>query len=423
MKKSAIVTAVAALALPAAIHAADDDGFFAQLMGEDKPAQTAVEANAQVSTQPKDAAQETPNAEDEVIGESMKKELTDVLGDSFPGQAKKDDRRRVFHTLPQCALVRSGKAYVLPPGGGEWSEAKETVHYPLGTTFRSVGENAEVLVSFGVGVEVVLKGDASFGTLAERIGSLSRTVTLSSGTIEVSVPSTGLAEGTSLVIAAPGFKVFNLKGKSRYIYEDSGDGDNAVVRCITDSLEMSGRHFSISGMRAANVVRIRTSKDALFTGIFGLRGDCNLRLDQGRFIVKDLETGEDKIEDRHLDWKLSPRTCARIYRAIPAIGDPDLTKRTMSVTAMTFNEAGEMKNRCAFSERRAEINTGEMGPTSKKDREEIARRAAQATETMAAEEQKPAAAAQEQPTASPEPASEPASAPASEPAQDSDPFM
>jgi hypothetical protein len=95
----------------------------------------------------------------------------------------------------------------------------------------------------------------------------------------------------------------------------------------------------------------------------------------------------------------------------------------MSVTAMTFNEAGEMKNRCAFSERRAEINTGEMGPTSKKDREEIARRAAQATETMAAEEQKPAAAAQEQPTASPEPASEPASAPASEPAQDSDPFM
>jgi len=384
MKKSAIVSTVAALALPIAAFAAEDDDFFAQLAGE-TPAAPAPAAEAQPAAE----QNSTPPAADSpegIIGESMTKELTDVLGDSFPGQTAKEDRKRVFYTLPQCALVRSGKAFVLPPGGGEWKEAKETVHYPLGSTFRSVGADAEVLISFGIGIEVTLKGDSSFGTLAEPIGSVSRTLTLVSGTFEIAVPATGLPEGASMSVSAPGFKVFNLKGKSRYIYDNSGDSDNAVVRCITDSMEIAGRHFSISGMRAATVVRIRTSRDVLYTGIFGLRGDCNLRLDQGRFIVKDLESGEDKVEDRHLDWKLSPRTCARIYRAIPAVGDPDLTKRTMSVTAMTFNEVGEMKNRCAFSEGRPEINTGEMGPTSKKDREEIAKRAAQATETVSAEE-------------------------------------
>ena len=389
MKKSAIVSTVAALALPIAAFAAEDDDFFAQLTGE-KPAAPAPAAEVQPAAE-QNATPPAADSAEGIIGESMTKELTDVLGDSFPGHTAKDDRKRVFHTLPQCALVRSGKAFVLPPGGGEWKEAKETIHYPLGSTFRSVGTNAEVLVSLGVGIEVTLKGDSSFGTLAEPIGSVSRTLTLASGTFEVAVPATGLPEGASLSVAAPGFKVFNLKGKSRYVYDGSGDGDNAVVRCITDSLEISGRHFHISGVRAATVVRIRTSMDALYTSIFGLRGDCNLRLDQGRFVVKDLESGEDKFEDRHLDWKLSPRTCARIYRAIPSVGDPDLTKRAMSVTIMTFNEAGEMKNRCAFSEGRAEINTGEMGPTSKKDREEMAKRAAQATETITADEAKSAA--------------------------------
>ena len=212
MKKSAIVSTVAALALPIAAFAAGDDDFFAQLSGEN-PAVPAPAAEVQPAAAEQNATPPAADSAEGIIGESMTKELTDVLGDSFPGHTAKDDRKRVFHTLPQCALVKSGKAFVLPPGGGEWKEAKETIHYPLGSTFRSVGTNAEVLVSLGVGIEVTLKGDSSFGTLAEPIGSVSRTLTLVSGTFEVAVPATGLPEGASLSVAAPGFKVFNLKGK------------------------------------------------------------------------------------------------------------------------------------------------------------------------------------------------------------------
>ena len=53
----------------------------------------------------------------------------------------------------------------------------------------------------------------------------------------------------------------------------------------------------------------------------------------------------------------------------------------MAVTVMTFDAAGELRNRCAFTEGRVEVNSGELGPTSKKDREDLAKRAANVTES------------------------------------------
>ena len=69
----------------------------------------------------------------------------------------------------------------------------------------------------------------------------------------------------------------------------------------------------------------------------------------------------------------------RIHRAKPGIGEK------MAVTIMTFDASGELKNRCAFTEHTVEVNSGELGPTSKKDREEIAKKAAEATETVTVE--------------------------------------
>ena len=132
-------------------------------------------------------------------------------------------------------------------------------------------------------------------------------------------------------------------------------------------------------MKAAQEVEIRASQDLLFTGLYGKRGDYIVRLDQGRVQVKDYETGKINIEDKVLDWKLSPQTAVRIHRAVPALGE------RMSVTVMTFDAAGELKNRCAFAEKLVEVNSGELGPTSKKDREELAKKAAEATVNVAAE--------------------------------------
>ncbi|MBQ1344763.1 MAG: hypothetical protein IIY62_00230, partial [Kiritimatiellae bacterium] len=230
-----------------------------------------------------------------------------------------------------------------------------------------------------------------FGTRAQALGEKSRTIVLGYGTIDVKLPR-NLPEGL-FVVTAPSFKAINLAGESRYTHRRSedldknakrrhvgdGDGEDWLVRCVTGTLTVEGRHFRIPAMKAAQEVEIRASQDLLFTGLYGKRGDYIVRLDQGRVQVKDYETGKINIEDKVLDWKLSPQTAVRIHRAVPALGE------RMSVTVMTFDAAGELKNRCAFAEKLVEVNSGELGPTSKKDREELAKKAAEATVNVAAE--------------------------------------
>lgn len=320
-------------------------------------------------------------------------------GDADLPSVKGARKDKYFHILPFCRRLDlesrpdrpAGKAEVLTPMAKEWVPVKEGRFYPLGSTYRTTGPATRLRMQFGNEVEVVIGGEAEFGTRAQALDEKSRTVTLGYGTINVKLPL-NMPEGL-FVVTTPSFKAINLAGESRYTHkrpEDldkrakrrhfgDGDGEDWIVRCVTGMLTIEGRHFRIPSMKAAQEVEIRASQDLLFTGLYGKRGDYIVKLDQGRVMVKDFETGERKIEDKVLDWKLSPQTAVRIHRAVPALGE------RMSVTVMTFDASGELKNRCAFAEKMVEVNSGELGPTSKKDREELAKKAAEATENVAAE--------------------------------------
>ena len=141
-------------------------------------------------------------------------------------------------------------------------------------------------------------------------------------------------------------------------------------------MSIEGRHFSIVQMRAQNVVRIRMSHDMLFTCITGLGGDYMSKLDQGLVEVKNYETGVSTIEQKFLDWKISPQTNVRIHRAVPKIGEK------LAVTTMTFDASGVLCNSCSFVEERFEVNTGETAPIAKERKAELAKKAQEASESV-----------------------------------------
>lgn len=282
----------------------------------------------------------------------------------------------VFTALTLCRFTE-GASEVKKPGL-EWEAAEEGKFYPLGSSFRT-GEGAKMVLEFGIGASATISGAASFSTRSQPLGVLSRTLTLGSGVLELKLPD-NLPEG-AFFITARGFTVKNPAGESKFTYTDKGDGDEVVVRCVTGSLALEGRHFAIPAMRAADELKIRTGHDHLYTGLFGTSGDYLVKLEQG-IVTKD-EVQDDgsvkKVEERSvLDWRLSPSTRVEIMRSVPAIGE------RMSVYITTWDAAGEKCNECAYSEGRAEVNTGELVRASKADSDELAKRAAEATETTQA---------------------------------------
>ena len=58
----------------------------------------------------------------------------------------------------------------------------------------------------------------------------------------------------------------------------------------------------------------------------------------------------------------------------------------MSVHTMAFDASGERKSECYFCEGRAEVNSGELVAKDRRSGEELAKRAAEATETTAAKD-------------------------------------
>ena len=277
---------------------------------------------------------------------------------------------KFFYTLSTVSRLE-GTAEVLKPGARDWESAVEGRFYPLGSVYRTIGAGTHLTVSFGRECNVVIVGEASFGTRGQGLEVKSRAILLKSGVITVDLPR-GLPEGL-FSVNAPGFSVVNPAGKASYRYVKTGDGDKATVRCITGSLSVEGLHFKILSMRAANEVCIQTSQDALFTGIYGTCGDYICKLDQGLFKVRDIETGESHTEQKFLEWKMSPQTAVRIQRAVPEIGE------NMAVTVMTFDAAGNLKNRCAFAENRFEVNSGELALHDKDSQAELEKKAAEAT--------------------------------------------
>lgn len=280
-----------------------------------------------------------------------------------------NDEQKVFFTLPCCRRV-TGAAEVMKPGAEAWEAVEEGRFYPLGSTYRTVGAASRLLVQFGLGCEVVAKGDSRFGTRPQPLGVKGRTVVLGGGELHVKMPR-DLTNGL-FSVAAPGFVARDLCGASIFRYQNLPDGDLADIRCESGSLAIGGRHFTVTGLKSTNELKIRTSQDQLVSELVGVSGDISVRLDQGLRQIPDIETQETRIEAQILVWNLSPETAVRIHRAVPAVGEK------LSVTVMTFDASGALKNRCAFTEGRYELTTGEQGPTSEKEREEIAKQAAAA---------------------------------------------
>ena len=299
----------------------------------------------------------------------------DAEMEGLPAVQTNEAPMRVFTVLPLCRRIE-GRASVRKPGG-EWEPALEGKFYPLGTSFRAE-EGGTLSVAFGRTSFVTVENGSEFGTRAQGLGEKSRTLVLARGSIALRLPD-NLPEGVFFV-TAPGFTVKNPAGESAITYADKGDGDEAVILCRTGSLAVEGRHFDIPVMRAADELKIRTSHDNLFTSLYGTSGNYIVKIDQGMCTHEDINDEGERtvvVEKGFLDWHLSPRTKVVINRSVPAIGE------RMSVHTMTFDAAGVLQNERAFSEGRAEVNSGELVMKAVNG-EDLAKKAADLTETTAA---------------------------------------
>ena len=262
---------------------------------------------------------------------------------------------KFFYPLVRCDEISGATMDVLKPRGSTWTRAVEGKYYPLGSSFRvtpAVIGPTKVSVAFGMGSYILITNATEFATREIAIGDPARVVELRKGILDVSLPRT-LKDGL-FSVAAPHFTCCNMAGDSRFEYMPLDDGDEAVIRVITGSLALKGRHYEIARMGVANQIRIRTTKDALFTSIRGESGDSLVKLDQGLTQSKDYETGEVKETTKTLDFQLSPLCAIKIFRKASAIGG------RMAVSIMTFIGNGQMTHRCAFAENRSNVNSGEL---------------------------------------------------------------
>ena len=255
---------------------------------------------------------------------------------------------RHFHTLVRFSLS-DGDVQVKSPRETEFKKAVEGRFYPNGSTFRTSGGTSE----FEFGKECVLKvvGDAEFMTRDAEISSPQRTVMPLRGKFVVSLPRT-LPTGL-FTMAFPNFTAKDLAGESHFELAPSGDGDETVVHVITGMLAIEGPHYKVLRMSAADRMRIRTTGDSLFTSLRGEAGDYKVSLDQGCMSYKDPITGEVKKQDKRLDFSLTPQCAIKIFRKRSQVGG------RMVVSMMTFDPAGEMRNRFTFAEGTSSVNFGE----------------------------------------------------------------
>lgn len=285
------------------------------------------------------------------------------------------EARSPFATLPFCKYT-SGTAEVQKPGG-EWTAVEEGKFYPLGTAFRTRGEG-RMTVAFGKDSSAEIAGEAMFATKAQAISVKSRTLVLGAGTVNVTLPD-GLPEGMFFV-TAPGFTARNLSGVSRFAYAKTATGDRTVIRCVTGTLGVEGRHFEIAQMRAANVLVLSDEHDHLATTLEDQSGDYVVKLDQGVRTVSEV-TAEGKTVEKPVaekaELKLTTNMKVCITRAVPSIGE------RMSVFVIAFDAAGNpLGSGVSFCEGRAEVNSGVLvKPVKSESSETLAKAAAEASET------------------------------------------
>lgn len=259
-----------------------------------------------------------------------------------------------FTSLFKCERA-TGAVQILKPNASEWTAVKERRYYPLGSSVRildEAGTSGSAEFSFGPESSLKMEGAAEVATRPIEIGDSTRTVELKSGRVMLNLPRT-LKEGLFFV-TAPNFTCSNLSGESLFDYQlVPGGGDEVVLRCVTGTMTLEGRHFKIPRMAAANQVRIRTTDNNLFSWLRGESGDSKVTLDQGMVVEKNFETGEEKDVPKTLEFSLSPRCAIKIFRRVSKSGN-------MLVSTMTFDASGQIKNRCVFAEGRSNVNSGEL---------------------------------------------------------------
>ena len=290
---------------------------------------------------------------------------------------------KFFFPLVRCLRIEGCGVKVQKPDA-DWADAEEGRFYPLGSTFRvetGAGVAAKAEFAFGEKAVLLATNAVEFATEAIEIDAKSRTVLLKGGRLSLNLPRTLPDE--LFAVKAPFFVCSNLAGESLFDYVRTGDGDEAVVRCVTGSMALEGSHYKIARMGAANQVRIRTTGDNLFTSLRGESGDYTVTLDQGVIPEKNFETGEVKNVNKFLDFSLSPQCAIKIFRRKAAV------EGKMIVSMMTFNPAGDILNRCAYAEGRANVNTGELVvpdsiPSEEKKEKDSAAAEAESVETVEA---------------------------------------
>ena len=268
------------------------------------------------------------------------------LGVSVPKPAK------AFYPLVRCVRVE-GRVQIQKPRDEKAYDAEEGRYYPLGSVVRTAA-GASIELEFGEKAKVTVEQNTEFATREIEIGEQTRAAVLRGGRVHFDLPQ--LADGLFKVVTA-NLECKNLAGESVFEYAKLADGDELLVRCVTRSLSVTGKHYDVPRMGAANQIRIRTTGDALFTSIRGESGDCHVMLDQGLVREKNFDPSIDAVTkevEKKLEFVLSPKCAVKIFRAKSSVSG------RVSVTTMTFNAADEMVNRFAFAEGLSNINSGEL---------------------------------------------------------------
>ena len=273
---------------------------------------------------------------------------TDAIDPALVQAATAKPKAKFFYELVRF-IRADADVTVRVPNQQEFKAAVEGKFYPNGSAFRVAGKSAEF--EFGKDAMLKVDGDAEFSTANADIGTQPRTVIPVRGSFTVSLPRT-LPTGL-FSVAYPNFTVKDLAGESKHELVPSGDGDEAVVHVITGMLALDGPHYTIARMSAADRIRIRTTGDKLFSSLRGEAGDYKVSLDQGTSSYKDPISGEVKKQERRLDFGLTPQCAIKIFRKRSAVGG------RVAVSVMTFDPAGEMRNRFTFAEGTANVNFGE----------------------------------------------------------------
>ncbi len=357
----------------------------------------------------------------EAADESAAPAAENATDEAKPAEAPAVQTGKEFRFMPLMRLkeVRGGNVEISSPDGGGWKAAVPGRYYPFGSEVRLAGDgSAEAFARFEIGTKasVTLSGNSSFATRDIAIGEKTRAVLLKSGTVGLDLPRS-LKDGL-ITVVTPDFVCSNLAGESKFECTESADGREVVVRVVTGSLSLEGRHYKIVRMGAANQVRVCTSTDALLTSLRGESGDYKVSLDCGVKSVLDPETGASKDVPQTIEYGLSPKCAVKIWRKVSdkAAGGSG----RMAVAVQTFDAQGRDKNFRTFFEARSNINSGELivppKDTSKEEAEKTESAATDVEEVSATDTASSAASSSE--SSSSESSSESA-APAQAPAADS----